>query len=178
MRTTHEQGEIVLGFIKAIDWLGKWTGAFAAWLSIPLMLVVVNEVVMRHLLNSPTEWGYDVCWMLFSAQFLIGGAYTLLKKGHIRIDIVYAVLSDRNKLIYDILIYLIIILPTMIIFTWAGLDFATEAWISGENLSTTNWVFATWPSKGMIPLGFFLLTLQCLAEITRDIIALKKETFK
>ncbi len=165
-------------FIKVIDWLGKWTGAFAAWLSIPLMLVVVNEVVQRHLLNTPSEWGYDVCWMLFSAQFLIGGAYTLLKKGHIRIDIVYTILSDKKKLIYDVFINLIIILPTMIILTWAGVIFAADAWVSGENLSTTNWVFATGPSKSMIPLGFFLLSLQCLAEITRNIIALKKETYK
>ncbi len=165
-------------FIKMIDRISKWTGLFSAWITIPLMIVVVNEVVQRHLLNAPTKWGYDVCWMLFAAQFMIGGAYTLREKGHIRIDIVYATLSEKSKLIYDILIYLIIILTPMILFTWAGVHYAADAWVSGENLSTTNWFFPAGPSKSLIPLGFFLLSLQCLAEIARNIIALKKETYK
>jgi TRAP-type mannitol/chloroaromatic compound transport system permease small subunit len=161
--------------IRFIDGISLWTGAFSAWLVIPLMFVVVHEVVKRHLLNSPTGWGYDVCWMLFSAQFMIGGAFTLLRKGHIRIDIVYATLSEKSKLIYDILICLIVILPPMILFTWAGIVFAADAWMSGEKLSTTNWFFPAGPSKSIIPIGFFLLALQCLAEILRIIFALKEE---
>jgi TRAP-type mannitol/chloroaromatic compound transport system permease small subunit len=161
--------------IRFIDGISLWTGAFSAWLVIPLMFVVVHEVVKRHLLNSPTGWGYDVCWMLFSAQFMIGGAFTLLRKGHIRIDIVYATLSEKSKLIYDILICLIVILPPMILFTWAGIVFAADAWMSGEKLSTTNWFFPAGPSKSIIPIGFFLLALQCIAEILRIIFALKEE---
>ncbi len=163
-----------MDFVKRIDKINIWTGAFSAWLVIPLMLVVVHEVVKRHLLNAPTGWGYDVCWMLFSAQFMIGGAFTLLRKGHIRIDIVYTTLSERGKLIYDIFICLVVILPPMVLFTWAGVVFAADAWMSGEKLSTTNWFFPAGPSKSLIPIGFFLLSLQCLAEIFRNIFTLKK----
>ena len=161
-------------FIKKIDRISEWTGAFSAWLVIPLMLVVIHEVLRRHLLNTPTRWGYDICWMLFAAQFLIGGAFTLLRRGHIRIDIVYGVLSDRAKLIYDILIYIVVILPPMVLFTWAGVFFAADAWTTGEKLSTTNWFFPAGPSKSLIPIGFFLLSLQCVAEIVRNIKELKK----
>jgi TRAP-type mannitol/chloroaromatic compound transport system permease small subunit len=125
-------------------------------------------------LNDPTHWGYDVLWMLFSAQFLLGGAFTLLRKGHIRIDIVYGVLSDRARAIYDTINTLVIILPPMILLTWAGIVFATDAWVSGEKLSTTNWFFPAGPSKSLIPIGFFLLVLQCVAEIIRNIYQLKK----
>jgi len=161
-------------FIKLIDKISIMTGALAAWSVIPLMLVVVHEVAKRHLFNAPTNWGYDVCWMIFAAQFMIGGAFTLLRQGHIRIDIVYATLSDRAKHIYDLVIYLIVILPPMILFTWAGVVFAADAWVSGEKLSTTNWFFPAGPSKSLIPIGFFLLALQCLAEIVRNIYALKQ----
>jgi TRAP-type mannitol/chloroaromatic compound transport system permease small subunit len=166
---------MIMRLVRFIDRISIWTGAFSAWLVIPLMLVVVHEVVKRHLLNTPTGWGYDVCWMLFSAQFMIGGAFTLLRKGHIRIDIVYATLSEKSKLIYDILICLIVILPPMILFTWAGIVFAADAWMGGERLSTTNWFFPAGPSKSLIPIGFFLLALQCLAEILRNIFVLKEE---
>jgi TRAP-type mannitol/chloroaromatic compound transport system permease small subunit len=155
--------------VKLIDKISEWSGALSAWIVIPLMAVVIIDVFQRHVLNAPTDWGYDVLWMLFSAQFLLGGAFTLLRNGHIRIDIVYGVLSDRAKLIYDIVNTLVVILPPAVLLTWAGIAFAAEAWISGERLSTTNWFFPAGPSKSLIPIGFFLLSLQCIAEIVRNI---------
>jgi TRAP-type mannitol/chloroaromatic compound transport system permease small subunit len=162
--------------VKLIDKMSQWTGALSAWIVIPLMVVVIIDVFQRHVLNNPTHWGYDVLWMLFSAQFLLGGAFTMLRNGHIRIDIIYGLLSDRAKLIYDIINTIVIILPPAVLLTWAGIIFAADAWISGEKLSTTNWFFPAGPSKSLIPIGFFLLSLQCVAEIIRNISALKKET--
>jgi TRAP-type mannitol/chloroaromatic compound transport system permease small subunit len=159
--------------VRVIDRISQWSGAFSAWLVIPLMLVVMHEVVRRHFLNAPTGWGYDTCWMLYSAQFMLGGAYTLLKKGHIRIDIVYNILSPRGKLIFDTLIYTIFVVVVAGFFTWAGIKFAADAWLSGERLSTTNWFFPSGPSKTLIPLGFLLLGLQGLAEILRNLAILK-----
>ncbi len=160
--------------LKLIDKLSQWTGTVSAWIVIPLMLIVLHEVVMRHFFNAPTGWGYDMCWMLFAAQFMIGGAYTLLHKGHIRIDIVYNILSPRGKLIYDTVLYAVVILPVMVLFTWAGVRFASYAWSAGEKLSTTNWFFPSGPSKTIISVAFFLLGLQCLAELIRNISTLWK----
>jgi TRAP-type mannitol/chloroaromatic compound transport system permease small subunit len=165
-------------FVKFIDRISQWTGALAAWLVVPLLLVVVFEVFRRHVLNAPTAWGYDTSWMLFAAQFLIGGAYTLLHKGHIRIDIVYNILSERAKLIFDLLVYLIIFMIPALLFTGFGIKFAADAWLSGEKLSTTNWFFPSGPPRSLIPIGFFLLALQCIAEIIRTIKALRKRSGK
>jgi TRAP-type mannitol/chloroaromatic compound transport system permease small subunit len=68
----------------------------------------------------------------------------------------------------------VIILPPTVLLTWAGIVFAGEAWSSGEKLSTTNWFFPAGPSKSLIPIGFFLLALQCVAEVIRNIRELKK----
>ena len=160
--------------VKLIEKISEWTGALSAWLVIPLMAVVVYEVFMRHVLNAPTRWGYDVLWMLFAAQFLLGGAFTMLRNGHIRIDIVYGALSDRAKLIYDLINTLVVILPPAILLIWAGIVFAGEAFSVGEKLSTTNWFFPAGPSKSLIPIGFFLLALQCVAEIIRILNELRK----
>jgi len=161
--------------LKYIDKISEWTGIFSVWIVIPLMVVVLYEVVMRHFFNAPTGWGYDTCWMLYSAQFMIGGAYTLLHKGHIRIDIVYNILSPRGKLIFDTVLYAVVVLFVMALFTWAGVKFAAYAWTTGEKLSTTNWFFPSGPSKTIIPVGFFLLGLQSLAEFVRNISILMKE---
>ena len=163
-----------MSVLKYIDKISQWTGMASAWIVIPLMLVVMFEVVMRHFFNAPTGWGYDTCWMLFSMQFMIGGAYTLLHKGHIRIDIVYNILSPRGKLIFDTILYTLVVLFVMVLFTGAGMKFAYYAWSTGEKLSTTNWFFPSGPSKTIIPVAFFLLALQALAEIIRNISILAK----
>ena len=160
--------------LRYIDKLSEWTGIASAWLIIPLMIVVVHEVVRRHVFNAPTGWGYDTCWMLYSALFMIGGAYTLLHKGHVRIDIVYNLLSPRGKIIFDVISYAVIFLFVMALFTWAGAKFAFLAWKTGEKLSTTNWFFPSGPSKTLIPLAFFLLGLQSLSELIRNLLSLVK----
>ncbi len=160
--------------LKYIDKISEWTGIVSAWIIIPLTLVVVYEVMMRHFFNAPTGWGYDTLWMLYGTQFMMGGAYTLFKKGHIRIDIVYNTLSPRGRLIFDAVVYAVVIFCVMVLLTWAGIKFAAEAWRTGEKLSTTNWFFPSGPSKTIIPIALFLLSLQSLTELIRTLSAMKK----
>lgn len=162
-------------FIKIIDQISEWVGKISAWIIIPLTLVVIYEVILRHFFNAPTGWGYDTLWMLYSAQFMLGGAYTLLKRSHVRIDIIYNTFSFRGKVIFDIIIYSGVFLFITVLFTWAGIKFASEAWATNEKLSTTNWFFPSGPIKTIIPISFFLLTLQSLAELLRNISILLKE---
>jgi TRAP-type mannitol/chloroaromatic compound transport system permease small subunit len=160
--------------LRYIEKISEWTGILCVWIVIPLMAVVMYEVARRHFFNAPTGWGYDTCWMIYSAQFMLGGAYTLLHKGHIRIDIVYNILPPRAQLIFDTALYAVAVLLVSIVFTWAGVKFAAYAWSTGEKLSTTNWFFPSGPSKTIIPVAFFLLGLQSLAELVRNILTLTK----
>jgi TRAP-type mannitol/chloroaromatic compound transport system permease small subunit len=167
-------GGAFMKVVEYIDKISEWTGIVVSWIIIPLTFVVVYEVIMRHFFNAPTGWGYDTLWMLYSAQFMIGGAYTLLKKGHVRIDIVYNKLSPRGQLIFDTIVYAVVFSSIMILFTWAGVRFASEAWATKEKLSTTNWFFPSGPIKTVIPIAFFLLSLQSLAELVRSVSTLVK----
>jgi|WetSurMetagenome_2_1015567.scaffolds.fasta_scaffold18259_2 TRAP-type mannitol/chloroaromatic compound transport system permease small subunit len=165
-------------WIKYIDRISERTGRAAAWLVVPLTLLVTYEVVMRDFFNQPSNWGYDVCWMIFGLQFMIGGAYTLLHKGHVRIDIVYNVLPPRAQKIFDSVVYIVFFLFVTIVFTWAGIKFAADAWMSGEYLSTSTWKFPSAPIKTVIPVAYFLLSLQSLAELIRCLSSLRKGGIK
>ncbi|RPI02387.1 MAG: TRAP transporter small permease subunit, partial [Zetaproteobacteria bacterium] len=144
-----------MDFVRRIDAISRWTGKGIAWLAIPLAAIVTYEITLRYVFNSPTEWVYDASWMLHSAAFMIGGAYTLSVKRHVRIDLVYGGLSDRNKAIFDLAVFGIVVLPVMLLLTWRGIWFAAEAWSIGEKLSTSTWQFASAPIKTVIPIGFF-----------------------
>ena len=161
-------------FVYFVDKISEKSGLFAAWLVIPLMIVVIYEVVLRHFFNAPTMWTYDTLWMLYSVNFLFGGAFTLLKKGHIRIDIIHNTLSAKGKLISDTIIYAIVFFLPCAVLTWVSGEYAWEAWVTGENLSTTNFSFPAGPVKTCMPIGFGLLALQSIAEVVRNILVLKQ----
>lgn len=162
-------------FVKFVDTLSEKFGSFGAWLVLPLMVIVVYEVVVRHVFNSPTLWTYDTLWMLYSVNFLLGGGFTLWKKGHIRIDIIYDTFSERTKLIFDMVIYALIFFVPCAILTWISSEYAWESWVTKENLSTTSWIFPAGPIKTVMPIGFLLLTLQSFAEVIRNIVSLRQE---
>jgi TRAP-type mannitol/chloroaromatic compound transport system permease small subunit len=157
--------------IKYIDAISHWTGTIAAWMVVPLTTVVVYEVILRYILNSPTKWAYDASWILYSVLFMLGGAYTLLNKRHIRIDLVYRLLPARGRAIFDIMCFGIILVPIMILLTREGVRYASMAWAVGERLSTSMWLFPSGPVKTIIPVGFFLLGLQGVAELVRTAFA-------
>lgn len=161
--------------IKYIDKISEWSGIIIAWLVVPLAVVVFYEVVLRYIFNAPTGWAYDTAWMLYSTLFIIGGAYTLKYKRHVRIDVIYQrFLTIRGKAIFDLVFYVVVFLPVTTLFTVKAFQFALRAWMVGEKLSTTVWFFPAGPIKTLIPIGFFLLCLQGMAEFIRCFTVLKK----
>ena len=162
-------------FVRFVDRLSALTGAFAAWLVIPLMVIVIFGVISRRFFNAPPMWTYDTLWMLYAMNFLLGGAFTLLRKGHIRIDVVYDRFSERTKLIFDTLVYGIVFFIPCALLTWASTEYAFDAWSMGEHLSTTNWAFPAGPIKSIMPLAFALLALQSLCEVFRNINTLRQK---
>ena len=163
-------------FVSLVDRFTAKVGTVAAWLVVPLMVIVVYEVIVRHIFNAPTLWTYDTLWMLYSANFLLGGGFTLWKKGHIRIDIIHDTFSERAKLVVDTFIYALMFFAPCAVLTWVSGEYAWESWATGENLSTTSWAFPAGPIKTVMPIGFFLITLQSVAEVIRNIIVLRQET--
>jgi len=155
--------------LEMIERFNRFMGYLGAVFVIPLMLVVVYEVFMRYALNAPTEWVYDVSWMLFSTIFLMGGAYTMIENRHVRVDIIFSVLPRLVKIWHEILFLGVMFLPVIGILTYRGYIYAAMAWASGERLSTTMFVFPAAPVKTLIPLAFGMLFLQGIVEIVKNL---------
>ena len=81
-------------YLLLIDRISTWVGKTFAWAILVLTLVVTYDVVMRKL-GSPTVWAFDVAWMLYGALFLMAGAYTLSRNGHVRGDVLYGFFPPR-----------------------------------------------------------------------------------
>jgi len=78
--------------------------------------------LLRYVFNNPTDCVYDAAWMLNNTLFLMGRAYTLLYQRYVRIDIFFGrFYTVKGKAIFDIILYAVIFIPTMVIFTIRGL---------------------------------------------------------
>ena len=106
---------------RAIDAIVLVVGKAVAWLILPMVLSLVWEVTARYGFNAPTEWAYDMTFMLYGTFFMVGSAWTLQRGGHIRTDSFYSKWSQRTQARVDLACYLVFFFPAIAIFALARL---------------------------------------------------------
>ena len=166
---------------RSLDWIDKVTavvdrisifaGKAIAWLIVPMFMVLVYEVIVRKFFR-PTVWANDIATMCYGAHFFLAGAYTLQLQKHIRTDFFSKNWSLKTQVRMDLVQYLLLFLPGMIMFTWLSWDFAEESWELGERLMTT-WRPPAYWYKTVIPLSSALILLQGIAEVLKCVKTLK-----
>lgn len=149
----------------AIDQLSIWTGKAAAWLIVPMFLVLFYEVMVRKFL-TPTIWANDVATMCYGAHFFLAAAWTLQVQKHIRTDFFSKNWSLKTQVRMDIAQYLLFFLPGMVMLTWMSWEFAAESWDLREALMTT-WRPPAYWYKTVIPVSSALILIQGIAEVLK-----------
>lgn len=157
----------------AIDRLSAWAGKAAAWCIVALTAVVCYDVVARYVFNAPTQWGFDAAYMLYGSLFMIAGAYTLSRNGHVRGDVLYRFLAPRTQAAFDLALYLLFFVPGILALAWFGIGFAQDSWAMAERSQTSASNIPLYPLKMVIPVAGGLLLLQGLAEIARCVLCLR-----
>jgi len=151
-----------------IDSISTWTGEFVAYWGMIAVFFYYYEVTARYVFNSPTNWVHESMFLMFGMQYMVAGAFAYRDDSHVRVDVVYAKLSRRNKAIADIIssLFFYIFVITML---WTGARFAIDA-INVQEHSFTEWGIQYWPVKLAIPVGAFLIALQGLSRLIKDIL--------
>ncbi|MGI9383905.1 MAG: TRAP transporter small permease subunit [Methyloligellaceae bacterium] len=162
----------IRGVVRVIDGVNDWIGSYIlALLTIPLLYVVCHEVISRYIFDAPTDWSYELTYMLYGSYFMLGAAYTLLKGGHVRTDIFYNNWSYRRRGIIDSFLYFFCFFPGMIFFFIFGFQEAIHAWEIGERSDATPWMPSLVPFKATIPAAAALLLLQGTSELLKSFYA-------
>jgi TRAP-type mannitol/chloroaromatic compound transport system permease small subunit len=164
----------VLNTIRALDSISITSGKAVAWLIIPMVGSLVYEVVSRYLFNAPTAWAYDMTFMLYGTFFMVGAAYTLQKKGHIRTDSFYSAWPARRQGWVDAVCYLVFFFPALIAFLVVTWDYFTLSYARGERIVTSPWMPIVYPFKFVMPLATALLLLQGVSEFIKSVYAALK----
>ncbi len=159
--------------IWAIDTFSLWIGKAVSFLLIPMCIAMVYEVIARKFFVAPTMWAYDISRMFNGALFMLGAAYALSRGVHIRADFIYRNWKQKNQATVDLVLYLFLFFPGMIVFLYMSVDYAMESWERGEKGMDTAWMPAMGPIKSALPVGISLLIIQGVSEVLKCVYAIK-----
>ena len=148
-----------------INRLSYRVGIAVCWLTVPLCVAMVYEVLARRFFLAPTVWAYDISRMLYGSLFMLGAGYALMRGVHIRADFIYRNWQPRTQAIVDFLLYAFLYFPGMVTFFFIGFEFAYEAWQRGERGMDTAWMPHMGPIKTVIPVSACLLIVQGISEL-------------
>jgi len=157
-----------------VDKLSTFAGQAFSWLIIVLTLHVSWEVFARYVLDSPRAWAFDAMIMLYGTLFMMAGAYTLAKNGHVRGDMIYGFFPPRSQAALDLTLYIVFFIPGVIALVWAGYGYAGDSWRINEHSTITSEGPPIYPFKTVIPLAGAFILVQGIVEIIRCIICLKQ----
>jgi len=160
-------------FLLFIDTLSMWTGKAFAWLILVLTLGVSYEVFVRYVLGAPTTWAFDFSYITYGALFLMAGAYTLSRNGHVRADVLYRFWKPRMQASMDLALYILFFLPAVLAFIYSGWNYAAMSIRFKEVSIFSPAGIPVFPLKTLVPLTGILLLLQGIAEIIRCIICIR-----
>jgi TRAP-type mannitol/chloroaromatic compound transport system permease small subunit len=160
-------------FLFFIDELSTWVGKAFAWLILVLTLGVSYEVFMRYVLRAPTTWAFDISYIAYGAMFLMAGAYTLSRNGHVRADVVYRLWSPRTQATMDLVLYILFFLPAIAALMYSGWNYADMSVRFREVSIFSPAGVPVFPLKALIPATGVLLFLQGVAEIIRCVLCIR-----
>jgi len=161
--------DILLG----IDRFSAFIGKLFAWCIVALTGAICYEVFARYLFRAPTGWAFDVSYMLYGTLFMMAGAYTLSRGGHVRADFGYRMLPPHRQALLDLTLYVIFFLPAIIGLIIYGWDFFVASFRQNEASSVSPTGPLVWPFKFVIPFAGTVVLVQGIAEMIRCWICIK-----
>ncbi|EBA15744.1 TRAP-T family transporter, DctQ (4TMs) subunit [Roseobacter sp. SK209-2-6] len=186
----------ILRYIRMIEALNRFIGRFAMYLIFALIGVLLWSSVSKTFFN-PSLWTLETAQFIMVAYYILGGPYSMQMGSNVRMDLFYGGWSLRTKAWVDAFTVIFLMFYLGVLFYGAvsstayslgyfGLEpfaffgelitilFTEGPTTAGEKLgylerSSTVWRPYLWPVKTILCFGVFLMLLQCLAELFRDI---------
>lgn len=156
--------------ILALEAVVELCGRLAAWVCVALVLVVAGNVFARYFFRTGAIWLQELEWHLIAPIALLGMAYALKHGEQVRVDVLFDRMPRQGQRVVEILTGLLTLAFALIMLR-LSLPFVLQAWSTGEGSPNPGGIPYRFVLKGLIPLGFALLTLQGLAHMLKHLVA-------
>jgi TRAP-type mannitol/chloroaromatic compound transport system permease small subunit len=163
----------MLGYIRFADQLSAWFGKTFGWLIILMTFGMAYEVLVRYAFNRPTPWALDLSFIMYGTVFMMGGAYTLSRGGHVRGDFIYRTWRPQTQALVDLVLYILFFFPGILALVFTGWKYASRSWGYAEVSVNSPAGIPIYQFKAVIVAAGILLLIQGLAQVFRCIICMR-----
>ena len=164
----------MIGFVAFADKLSAWFGKAFGWLIVLMTFGVSYEVLVRYFFNSPTPWSLDVSFIMYGTLFMMGGAYTLSRGGHVRGDFIYRLWKPQTQAKVDLVLYLLFFFPGILALIITGLKYSSRSWSYTEVSVQSPAGIPIFQFKSVIVAAGILLLIQGIAQVFRCILCMRE----
>ena len=160
-------------FRFAVDAFHTLVGKAGSWAILILTVAISYEVFARYFLRRPTEWAFDLSYILFGTLFILAGPYALARNAHVRGDFLYREWTPRRQASFDLVLYIVLFFPGILALVYAGWGFAQFSWMIGEHSSNSPNGPPLYHFKTLIPVVGVMMSIQGAVEVARCIICVR-----
>ncbi len=191
---TNRMSRILHSYIRVVDAVNFRLGRIAMYGIFVLMGILLWSSVSKTFF-LPSLWTLEMAQFVMVGYYILGGPYSIQLGTNVRMDLLYGEWSVRRKAWFDLItvcfliFYLIVLLYGAISSTAYSLGYWKSEPLSylfgvvtgSEEVgrlerSSSTWRPYMWPIKLVMIVGFFLMLLQCISELFKDVLRLKGET--
>jgi len=158
--------------IRTINWISEWSGKLASYLVWVGAVMLSWEVASRYVFNAPTIWAHGYSQRIFGSYFILIGAFTLLRGGHVRVDLITNMFSFRVRKVMDLVNYMFLLLWGAVLIA-EGWTFFWGSWKLRE-ADEMALAHPMYPVKFLLVVGAVLITLQAISFFITSVVSLVK----
>ena len=157
----------VKAFVRAVETMNTIVGKFSMYLVFMMMGILLYAPVARNLFGKSSIWAVEMAQFTMAAYYLLGGGYSMILKGHVRMDLLYGRWSDRKKAFVDAFtcIFLIFYLVFLLLGAYSSIEYAV---MYGQR-NRSAWAPYMAPIKIIMGTGVLLMLLQAIATFFKDL---------
>ena len=162
----------LLTLSRVIDRFSEFVGRWLGWLVLAAVLISAANAIVRKAFNTSSNAYLEIQWYLFAAVFLLAAGYTMLRQGHVKIDVVAGRFSKRTQIWIDVIGLVFFVFPLVFTVIQLSWPLVVRAYVMNEYSSNAGGLIR-WPVFALLPLGFILLGIQAVSELIKRVAFLR-----
>jgi len=164
---------VIKAFVRYTDAVSIKVGRASMYMIFAMMGILLFESISRTIFNWPHIWVVEVAQFIMAAYYLLGGGYSMILEGHVRMDLVYGPLSAKRQALADVITAPVLIF--YLVFLLYGAISSIEYAISYGQVNYTPWGPPLAPIKIIMGIGILLMLLQAVAIFFKDLAKVRGE---
>lgn len=159
--------KFIIIYVKYIDYVSTKIGRITMYMIFVMIGVLLLGAITRNILNMPLSWTVEMAQFIITAYYIMGGAYSMVLKDHVRMDLIYDRFSDTNKAKIDVITNLFL-LTYLLIMLFGAVSSTMYAIEYGER-KFSQWNPSMIPIKIIMVTGIILMILQTISTFFKDL---------